>query len=658
MLTPQTPADRRIGRLLLAVTCAAAVLSFLGPVLSRDGDVWWHMRAGELIAELKRVPDADVFSYTAAGRPWVYHSWLSGLILAGLWRVGQAKALIFLPAVLLSGALALSWALARRRGVSAGLASVLALAVCLQLRLLALARPFLFSFVMFLVFALVLQGCTALPLPDSQYRRGLGARGLRWLGVEDSYLWGPGGRLLLLPLLMVLWANLHAGFVSGLLLPGAYGVGEIVALACLVGPRRLPAALLRELPGARFRAMVVAGVLCLAGAVVTPQGPAALVYPFWLVGDVKLLRRVKEWQPMPLEAEYAVFWAVAALGAVLIARSVVIRARDGRLRSQAGRVVADALLMGGFTLLAARAARNMAWVLLLAPAVLGWHLRPADSAAPASAGRQRLYAILALALALVIGPGRLAGGLPTLTLGRGGLPDRACDFMAATGLTGRLYNSYEWGGYLIWRFWPHMRVFIDGRCEVYRDDVMGQALQVEDGTPGWQDVLERWGVELLVVNYRKKDASHLFRDGRWRCVYWDDGAVIALRDDVKAGRYPGLREIQRTNPALLAEGWTAPPDEEVLEELEAVLARDPECWTAHAMRARVLASLSAERPTERAALLSRARASADRAIALQPYHYEPWLALREVATAQGDARAESRAAAKVRRLRPAQATKP
>jgi len=633
----------RDDRFLLAVTFGAACLAFLGPLVAYD--LWWHLKAGSLILRTHAVPRADPFSFTAAGRPWTYHSWLSGVVLSAVWHVAGAEGLVLLRSFLVAGSLVAAWAAARRRGVGAGLAATLVLAACAQLKVRGLARPYLFSFLFFVTFAIVLREP---------------ARGEA--GTARGYLWGRRGRLLLLPLLTALWANMHAGFISGLLVIGAFGAGEMAGLALgtprsdRAGPGRLRSFAMRlasEPDGARFRAMLVAGALCVAASCATPYGPGVLTYPFRLMHEVRLVGRIQEWQPMPLRADFAIFWAMALVGGLILARSAWFCVRAGRLREGAGVLVTDALLMAGFGVLACQAVRHVAWFLLLAPSVMGYHL---DACRWFGGGCERreekpLYAYAACVVAAVVGfwP-LLSEGRPRPVPSAKVLPVKACDYVQRQDLFERAYNSYEWGGYLIWRFWPRWKVFIDGRCLVYGDRIIQQALDVERGK-GWRDIFDRWGVEMFLVRYRKRDSSHFFSDREWHCVYWDDVAIIGLRDDAFRARAPALREFPLSNPATFDRNVDELSPREALEELDAVLARDPDCWTALAFRARCLVRLAREEPDRKAELLAEAMRSAKRSLELCETESEPWTALREVADALGERELASRAGRRARALR-------
>jgi hypothetical protein len=188
-----------------------------------------------------------------------------------------------------------------------------------------------------------------------------------------------------------------------------------------------------------------------------------------------------------------------------------------------------------------------------------------------------------------------------------------------------------------------VKVFIDGRCLVYGDKIIGEAIQVEEGKEGWEDVLDRHNVQMLLVRYRKRDSAHLFASRRWRCVYWDDVAVIGLRDDVFEARRDGLREFPLSNPTVFHDRLPDADPTAMLAELDAVLARDPECWTAHAFRTQALLRAAEAQPSQAAQLRSEALGEANRAVELQKWHAEPWRALQAAAEATGDAALAARA---------------
>ncbi|MFO7956377.1 MAG: hypothetical protein R6X33_04710 [Candidatus Brocadiia bacterium] len=626
-------------RFLFGVTAVAVAAGLLGPLIAYD--LWWHLKAGELILQSGAVPQTDPFSFTVAGGPWTYHSWLSGVLLWLVYDIGGMAGLVIMRPLLVGGSLLMGWFIARRRGVGPALASVLVLAACLQLRTRALVRPYLFSYVLFMPFVLVLEGVV------QPAARKVGADGPPRAA---DFMWGRG-RLLLLPLLGLLWVNLHAGFASGILVLGAFGVGQMVHVALHARRGSFWRELLVGPAGARFQAMLVAGLFLAAGTVITPHGTGTLLYPYRLLTEVRLVSRIEEWQATPLNPHYGVFWAILAVGAVAIGRSLWFSYRRGNLRDEAGRFVTDGLLFAGFAFLGARAQRHVAWVMLLAPPLLGWHVEAVSRQQGADQPPSGLrYGVLVLLLALAVGLWPAITGTPPSTRpSPRKLPVAASDFIERHDLMLRPYNAYSWGGYMIWRFWPRMRVFIDGRCLVYGDELIGEAMRINAGHEGWKEALERRDVEMLVLKYRKQDASHFFTTTRWRCVYWDDVAIVALRRDMHEKRSGELPPLDASNPAVFDLMLEALSPESILPEIDLVLERDPNCWTAHTFRARCLLKQAQQNKQAGEDRLEAAFAAAQRAVELAGNRTEPWEALAQVAQALGRNALAQQAAGKAER---------
>ncbi|HMB68556.1 MAG TPA: hypothetical protein VKU85_04570, partial [bacterium] len=289
---PESPAlgpDRRdaSGRLLRAIL----VVSFLFALMPlcvfpvSDSDTWWHLATGRLILESGAVPHADPFSFTVAGREWVLHEWLAQVVGYAAEAAGGLTALILLKATMIVAAFGVLAALAVRRGTP--------LAPALLLLLLAASlsadryteRPQTATLLLSAVFLHVL------------------------LDYRDA----GRDRLLALPPLTALWANLHSGFVFGLALAGVF-------LADAVVRRR----------GIRRLAMIFG--LCLAASMLNPNGVHSLLYPLEILTDSHYAGVTAEYQPIRLgdlavHTHVAVFAAMLALGAVA---AVAGRAGKGR----------------------------------------------------------------------------------------------------------------------------------------------------------------------------------------------------------------------------------------------------------------------------------------------------------------------------------------
>ncbi len=200
-----------------------------------DPDLWWHVRTGELILEEGALPETDPFSFTAAGAPWVNHEWAADVVFAGAFRLAGGRGLVALRALLLAGTLALLAALVWERSRHPiGTVALLAAAAG-TVSFFANLRPHSFTWLLTLAF---------LAAADA-HRRG-SRRALWW--------WPP---------LMVLWANLHGGFVLGLAVAG------LGAAALLVR---------RDAPAGEFRRVLAPALATLAAPLLNPYGPALFAY--------------------------------------------------------------------------------------------------------------------------------------------------------------------------------------------------------------------------------------------------------------------------------------------------------------------------------------------------------------------------------------------
>lgn len=575
-------------------------LMFLGKL--RSYDLWWHLRAGRYIVEKGTVPYFDIFSYTAPGRAWIYHSWIGGVILSVIYEWGGLKALVLLRAVAIAGSLTMAVRVARRRGVSFGLAALLAVVCAYQLQPLSLMRPYLFSFLLFIIFYSLLQDSFQSGWTDQQRETSGGSR--------FTYLWGEGGHLLILPGLMLLWVNVHAGFVAGLLLAGCFVPGE--AIRVMIGrdaERSVWRQLFIERAGNRFRSYVLIVVLCLVATIVTPYGAGVLTYPIRLLWEVDMVAEIDEWQPLALSAQFAPVWFMFAVVIFVVVRTGSRMIKTGRLWNM-GQLAVDFAILGGFGVLSLGAARHIGWFCLVATPILGSHLGLSAALHNRSTQRSLSYTAFVLMMCILViqlQRSKVSAG----AIDEAKLPGKAVEYLEGRDIPGPMYNVYEWGGYLIWQRWPEQKVFIDGRCLVYGDEIIEQTVDVARGRDGWQGVLERYDIRSVLLRYPKYDVEHFFKGDQWRCVYWDETALIAVRKDF-AGQ---MRQFEIANPVVWDDRLTAGNAEKALEEIDLVLDRDPENWRAWLFRGRILEKMYKGDEADKTHLRE-AKTAADRARAL------------------------------------------
>jgi hypothetical protein len=322
--------------------------------------------------------------------------------------------------------------------------------------------------------------------------------------------------LLPLPFLMLVWANLHGGFVFGLLLAGLYGAG---------------ARLEKNWRAARTFFLVLL-TLALAAAI-NPMGATTLIHGFGYVESKLLVDLTVEYQSPNFHN------AATFPFALLLALSLLLGARN-----RWNAPWAHTLLLILWTLLALYSARNIPLyaqvaMLALVPAMQLWLLERAPRFKPTF---QNLDAVAPIASGWVVGvlgivllvwlqangarfDGRGAGN----TFRANHFPVAAVDALKKNLPQGEMFNEFTWGGYLLYRMYPQKRVFIDGQTDFYGEALTREYLQILNAEPGWQDTLNKYDVQWVIVPPSRPLVNELTRSGEWRELLRDETAVVIVK---------------------------------------------------------------------------------------------------------------------------------
>ncbi len=105
-------------------------------------------------------------------------------------------------------------------------------------------------------------------------------------------------------------------------------------------------------------------------------------------------------------------------------------------------------------------------------------------------------------------------------------PAAAVDWIEANHPAPNLYNSYDWGGYLIWRLYPDYKVFIDGRADVHGDTFIEQFLNIYRGERGWEEELGKQNVHVVLIEPSAPLAGALEGSSAWKRTFADAHSVV------------------------------------------------------------------------------------------------------------------------------------
>jgi hypothetical protein len=454
-----------VGLVGAEVACLVSLREAMRSGLSND--TYWHWAAGRWMLAHHRILTTDVFSYTVAGHPWHTPEWGYDVVLAWSVRTFGSGMFWVLSAGLAALAVALTAYRARRLGAGWTWTGLLAVEAGVAIGLLLADRPQMVSYVLFAGLLLLLSAARRRP----------------------ALLWG-------VPPLVALWANLHGSFLLADLVL-ALAVGRAV-----VAHRRKAGSTLPLRP-----ACATLGGALLA-AFVNPFGPGVYARAVDIGTDPAVRRLISEWHTPD-------FHDTTVLGVVLVPVVITVLALAKRSRPVPPW---DELLLCGLLLVASLEAGRflpyfaMAWCGMAAPLVPSGpdELRASLLTWPAAA---------AVAAAFLVGP-VVSPGTPAA-----GEPVAAATWLTAR--SGRVFSSYTWNDYLIWRRIP---VYVDGRTELYTSNgVLDRYLAIVDLRTDPDVALAAADVRYVLWSPGQALSTFLAHDDRWQRVWRGSGSVIYER---------------------------------------------------------------------------------------------------------------------------------
>jgi hypothetical protein len=429
-----------------------------------DPDFWWHLPTGNWILSHHAVPHQDLYTFTVSGHRWITHEWLSEVIVAVLYAVGRLPLVsLVLGAVTAAGFLLVYLSIDRRVNfVIAGL--TLALGV-------AAANPIWGPRIQMITFAL---------------------SALTYLWVK-RFCEGRSRALYLLPVVMLVWVNLHGGFVLGYAILGLALLVE--ALRCLI---RRPDAM--ALP--RLKAMAIVLAASIAVAILNPNGWDIYLYPFQTGGSPEQQRLIVEW--FSPNFQMSQIWAFEAMIFLIILGLALSRRIEPRQLL---------LLLVGLGL-ALHSVRNLSFFMLVAVPALADYAQQARErlsfrwprrvprTTPLTFAANAVMLVLIFAVVVVASAPSLLQRVDGKLVARD-FPIKAADFLVQHPPPGNMLNVYGWGGYLIFRLAdqnPPQKVFIFGDAALDGDQLLRDYDHLQSLGPDQAQLLEHYQINWVIFH--------------------------------------------------------------------------------------------------------------------------------------------------------------
>jgi hypothetical protein len=475
--------------------------------LLRDADTGVHIRNGEQILATHAITRTDSFSYTRQGEPWYAWEWLYDVVIAAIHHVSGLNGVMLFTAGIISITFALLFQFILRRSGNLAVAAFLTLSAAAAAQVHMLARPHILSWLFTVLWA------------DCLYRFDDGERSM----------------LPLLPLLMLLWVNLHGGFILGLGLLGIFAVANI--WDALATPR--------EGDREKIGALSTVFLLCLLATLLTPYGYKLHIHVYQYLSNSVLMNNIDEFlSPNFHLAPFRYFELF-----LLIVMAVVAFGRR--------EITTTSLLLLLFSLHAGLyAARNIPISVALMSLALG--RRPATQAVqsrrqipswlestiaagrgisesmaqlePQLRGHGLVFLVVAACLALAGNDGRVfSKQILRAHFDENIFPEKAARFIAQQGIRDHLFSSDVWGAYLIYRLYPRTKVYFDDRHDFYGEAFVRGYGEANLGTRRWRSPLDRYQVKWVLMPVDSTLATLLRESPDWGVEYDDGLAMLFLR---------------------------------------------------------------------------------------------------------------------------------
>jgi tetratricopeptide (TPR) repeat protein len=536
----------------------AAHLILLGFFKISSLDTWFHLKQGELYVTTHSLPAQDPFAFTTQGREWTKYSWLADVIFYLIYAAAGFPGLILLRLGLLLLLTFLLFRLFRGCGLHPLAAVLLVFVASLAFRFRLFVRPEILSFVLLLTTMAILLRLQASP---------------RW----TAYALVP---------VQIVWTNMHASFVFGIGLPG------LVLLANLLpGDRLTPGWDRLRLDCRRIRHLAGAVVFLPFAALLNPQGFSMLLFPFRQNRMIRLTA-FPEWQGVwGLPAMDPVWWEPVIIFLVVLLAfltvGILLWAWENRFDPVGWGIVFS---MGTYAIMRNRAIPYFVLavfpLLALALVRVSAHL----STRALRKSFQSLERIGALACVLVLMASIVDQAFLTRRFAPGFgvaphfFPEGAAAFLERYHVDGRVFNSYQFGGYLMWSRWPANQVFIDGRYDavLFGEDLLEGYFAAYGSPVALDRITAAYGVEILVLAANPDDQmGHIGKNLGWARVYWDAVAEVYVRKGRRFADLITTHEYRLTRPEIdltYLEEYRRDPDTWVgaLAELRRAVADNPE----------------------------------------------------------------------------------
>jgi len=476
--------------------------------LIKSYDIWWHLRTGDLILQ-GVFPFQDLFSYTAFNKTWILHEWGSEVIFSFVYKTLGISGLIVLKAFLCAILVGLVFKIMVKKGVNILISFAFIPVIILGTTSSWSVRPHIFTN----IFLIIL-----------------------FSAYIDFKHYKSQKSLMFLPVLFLLWINMHGGFIIGFVFLGTCIVAE--SLELFLKPESN-----QNLSSSNLKKLIAYTIISFAVCFINPNTYKGVLYPFLYIQDQIPSHLITEWAPSSLKNHFEF---------VTIVFLIVL----GFAFSKKKLFLYEIFLIVLFTYFAFSAIRHIAiFTIIVIPIIsvlwqdiiILWFARIVGI----SKGKINLgllsiseyfsnrsswflkmekcldwHFFLVLTITIVIITISFLGDKLHFGVEKDKYPLAITNYIKSINLEGNLFNQYSWGGFLIWSF-PDKKIFIDGRMDVYKKKISSEYTTIMSLNDGWEDILKKYSINYLLVKRNEIISKYLTKvSDEWVLVKKSENACF------------------------------------------------------------------------------------------------------------------------------------
>ena len=499
------------------ISLGIMILLFL-IVKIREYDIWFHLRIGKYILENLSIPKLDPFSYTASSNLYIDSHWLYQIILYAFYNfMGGAFGLFLFQTTIVLFTFYLLFKISNKSNFYISVVCILITLFISNIRFNY--RPEILSYLFSLLFIFNIQNYSETK--------------------ENKYLY-------ILPVLQVLWVNIHGLFVFGPIIVFSYFIGEFIQ------DKRLP------------KNILLCGIICSLACIINPYGYKLVVYPFILFGEMgstatSYMKSVSELTPTLLTDRGTYDLTLHIILIIISSMSFILARKINFSRL---------IIYFAFLYLSFMAIRNIVIFSFIASFVTIMNVRDIKDIKDIISQKILNYVayilmILLFVFNVVIIYSVITGKYYRYArvgfekyeqIGIGSLdimfPKKAIEYIKNNNLSGNVFNDAHIGGYFMWHCYPERKVFFDGRMEVYGEELMAEYKSVIDNPEVfWQNIENKYKIDYVLLHplsiHSQNLIKYLFLNKMWKLAYFDESGIIYTKKSNKIKPY--LKEANFNN---------------------------------------------------------------------------------------------------------------